>query len=149
MPPRCPRFFTWTATFRVQAVWVADGFDLDDARLHDILSRYALPMATAGEIRARVLHAPNPDALRKEWGESQVPATARRQGWYTWTVRISIAKVWVEDGFVLDADRIESLLQHELGHARGDEVGGRVCTGPSAETCDRWLSGARRRRIAA
>ena len=50
---------------------------------------------------------------------------------YTWTVRISISETWVEDGFNLTEERLESILAKALPHSYGHERASRVLRSPS------------------
>lgn len=61
-----PRF-KWTIEIEVDPTWVADGFDLDDDRAHEMLCR-ELPHAYGHELKARVLSAPKPELIRKAQG---------------------------------------------------------------------------------
>jgi hypothetical protein len=60
--------YKWTVQFEVDAVWVADGFDLDDDRALAMLAA-DLSYANIGtELGAKVVKAPDPKAIRKEQG---------------------------------------------------------------------------------
>jgi len=67
---RIPRMFKWTVEVEVSEVWVADGFefpaDPDDCAewFRERMLGYAYPH----EIKARVLKAPNADAVRAVQG---------------------------------------------------------------------------------
>lgn len=64
-----PRKYKWVVEIEVADTWVADGFDLDDDRAHKMLAEH-LPYAYGHELKARVLKAPDPDAIAKEQGYS-------------------------------------------------------------------------------
>jgi hypothetical protein len=59
--------FTWTVSITVDETWVADGFDLTEERLHDIMAR-ALPYAFGHEFSGKVLEAPPPNDIRVAQG---------------------------------------------------------------------------------
>lgn len=65
--PNPDKFYWWTVRLGVNATWVADGFDLDDDRAHDMLCHH-LPHAMGTELCAEVLHAPNPAEVAGEQG---------------------------------------------------------------------------------
>ena len=60
-------YYTWTVEVAVHPVWVADGFNLTEERLHGILQR-TLDFATSGEVAGRVISAPDPEEIRAEQG---------------------------------------------------------------------------------
>lgn len=62
-------FFRWTVEIEVHETWVADGFNLDDDRAHEMMTR-ELSHAYGHEVRARVLSAPPADAIAKAQGEA-------------------------------------------------------------------------------
>jgi hypothetical protein len=66
--PDPTKFYRWIVEFGVNAVWVADGFDLDDERAMDMLQHH-LGYAREDELRAKVHFAPNPVDVRLEQGE--------------------------------------------------------------------------------
>jgi hypothetical protein len=51
-------------------------------------------------------------------------------GFFTWTVEMSVHKTWVEGGFDLTNDRAHAMLAHELSHAYGHELKARVISAP-------------------
>jgi hypothetical protein len=53
------------------------------------------------------------------------------QNWYTWTVKFSVHRTWVEDGFDLDDERAHDMILNDLRHAYGHEVKARVLRRPS------------------
>lgn len=59
--------YKWVVEIEIDPLWVADGFDLTDARAHSIL-RGELPYAHSGEITTKVLSAPDPKQIRCEQG---------------------------------------------------------------------------------
>lgn len=59
--------YKWVVEFSVDASWVADGFEIDNERAHDMLSN-AISGAFNHEIAARVLKAPDPREVWKEQG---------------------------------------------------------------------------------
>ena len=62
-----PATFSWTVRVDVDERWVADGFDLTDERLQDILL-HALPYANERELGGKVLKAPDVKDIRKAQG---------------------------------------------------------------------------------
>lgn len=60
-------FYEWTVKIRVNAVWVADGFDLTDERVHDMVS-HDLQYAHSYEIETEVVKAPDADEVAREMG---------------------------------------------------------------------------------
>jgi len=69
--PNPDKVYWWTMRIGVSATWVADGFDLDDDRAHDMLSHH-LPHAFGHELHAEVLHAPDPREVAGEQGFNTV-----------------------------------------------------------------------------
>ncbi len=65
--PDPKKFYKWTVEFEVNAVWVADGFDLTDDRAHAMLADH-LSHAHGSELKARVIKAPDPDKVAREQG---------------------------------------------------------------------------------
>ena len=59
--------YKWTVEFEVAAAWVADGYDMDDERAREMLAS-DLSYAYGNEVAARVIEAPDADALRIERG---------------------------------------------------------------------------------
>jgi hypothetical protein len=59
--------FTWTCEIEIDETWVADGFNLTHDRLDGIL-RAALPLARGGDIRVRIITAPDADEIRDAQG---------------------------------------------------------------------------------
>ncbi len=57
--------YEWTVKITVDPIWVADGFDLDQDRLMDILSR-ELGYARCHEYGGEVLTTPDADEIRAE-----------------------------------------------------------------------------------
>lgn len=65
-PRRMPHgFYTWTVKVSIHPTWVADGFDLTEERLRDILAN-ALGWARETELDGAVVKAPDPDQIRAE-----------------------------------------------------------------------------------
>jgi hypothetical protein len=65
--PDPKKFYKWTVELEVNAVWVADGFDLDDERALHILQAH-LGYARSHELKARVIQAPDADEVAQEMG---------------------------------------------------------------------------------
>ena len=63
--------YKWTVEFEVAAAWVADGYDMDDERAKEMLAS-DLSYAYENEVSARVIEAPDADALRIERGGARV-----------------------------------------------------------------------------
>ena len=59
--------YKWTVEIEVTSNMVADGFELDDERMHDAMMR-AYPLMFGHEIVTRVLCAPSPSDIRCELG---------------------------------------------------------------------------------
>lgn len=49
---------------------------------------------------------------------------------FKWTVEIEVAEVWVADGFDLDDDRAQGMLERELGWAYSHELRSTVLSAP-------------------
>jgi len=60
--------YKWTVRFEVDAVWVADGFDLTDERALEMLARDLNYANVDLELRAKVLKAPKPNDILWEQG---------------------------------------------------------------------------------
>lgn len=60
--------FTWIVRFDVAPLWVADGFDLDDARAFEMLSTELSFADCNTEIAAKVISAPDTSRIRAEQG---------------------------------------------------------------------------------
>lgn len=67
-----PKTYKWTIEIEVDATWVADGFDVDSARIETWLMN-DLTSATADEVGGRVIKAPGRAAIRKEQGYNDPP----------------------------------------------------------------------------
>ena len=67
------KFYKWTIELEVADTWVADGFDLADDDVADLLLRGPLSNAVEGEVRGRVVRAPSPAAIRREQGYPEKP----------------------------------------------------------------------------
>lgn len=63
-----PKKFKWTVEFEVDATWVADGFDLTDARALDMLSNDLRFANIDTELGAKVITTPDQDAIAKVQG---------------------------------------------------------------------------------
>lgn len=59
--------YVWTVQIEIDPKWVADGFDLDEDRLRDMLQN-TLSCATSCEVGGKVLTAPDPKQIRAEQG---------------------------------------------------------------------------------
>jgi hypothetical protein len=59
--------YVWTVTIEIDPKWVADGFDLDEDRLEEMLMQ-ELSSATGSEVGGKVLKAPDPKQIRAEQG---------------------------------------------------------------------------------
>lgn len=60
-------WYTWTAEISVDPMWVADGFELTEERLMDMV-RKTLGYAYQNEIKVKVLSAPDNARIRQEQG---------------------------------------------------------------------------------
>lgn len=65
--PNPKKFYEWTVKIRVNAVWVADGFNLTEERLHNILAHH-LNYAYGHEFGGEIIKAPKPDDIAREQG---------------------------------------------------------------------------------
>jgi len=54
-------------------------------------------------------------------------------GFFKWTVEISVAQLWVADGFDLTNRRAHDIMTSHLGYAEGSEIKTRVLEKPSDE----------------
>lgn len=59
--------FKWTVEIEVDEVWVADGFDLDNDRMNDIMLEH-LSYATSSEVKCKVVKSPSVASVRKAQG---------------------------------------------------------------------------------
>ena len=50
---------------------------------------------------------------------------------FVWVVEFEVSETWVADGFDLDDERAETMLQTDLAYARSDEIGARVIRAPA------------------
>lgn len=64
---RVPKWFKWTVEIQVEKSWVADGFELDKEKAHEMLTKI-LPSAYNTELKARVLTKPDKKMIRKVQG---------------------------------------------------------------------------------
>jgi hypothetical protein len=62
-----PKFFKWTIEVEVAEVWVEDGFDFNKDRCVD-LETSLIDWASEGEVRVKVVKAPDPKEIRKTQG---------------------------------------------------------------------------------
>jgi hypothetical protein len=53
-----------------------------------------------------------------------------RRSPFTWLVEVTVDERWVADGFELDDDRAQDMLERELSYATSDEVHARVLSAP-------------------
>lgn len=59
--------YKWTVEITVDPIWVADGFNLTEDRLLDILQQ-ELGFVCSHEVGGKVLKAPDPKQIRAEQG---------------------------------------------------------------------------------
>lgn len=52
-----------------------------------------------------------------------------------WTARIGVDRLWVMDGFVLDAERLRRLLEDDTAFARTGEIVAEIEAGPDRAEC--------------
>lgn len=74
-----------------------------------------------------------PHQIHIEWDPARDEdeyAYARVYRVFKWTVEIEVSPVWVADGFDLDDDRAERMLERMLPWARSTEMSARVLTAP-------------------
>jgi hypothetical protein len=74
-----PARYRWTVEIEVDAVWVADGFDLDDRSANDMLQN-RLSWARGSEVKARVIASPDPEDVAKEQGYKSATDRKARKG---------------------------------------------------------------------
>jgi hypothetical protein len=60
-------YYSWTVKISVHPRWVADGFDLTEERLRDILEN-VFDYAYEHEYDGQVLNSPDPNQIRAEQG---------------------------------------------------------------------------------
>jgi hypothetical protein len=60
-------FYKWTVEIEIHPTWVADGFDLTNERLCEMLQR-ELPYAKENETIGCILEQPDPKQIRVERG---------------------------------------------------------------------------------
>lgn len=78
--PNSGGFFKWTLEIEVHKMWVADGFDLTDGRVHDIMTQH-LGYAAGHEVKGRVLSRPPDEAIAEAQGYgSDVPRYIKERG---------------------------------------------------------------------
>jgi hypothetical protein len=75
---RIPEFFTWTVKLSVHKSWVADGFNLDDDRAHDMLAN-DLQSARGHELKAQVIATPDPEQIAKVQGYENAVAAGLKK----------------------------------------------------------------------
>jgi hypothetical protein len=68
-----PKRYTWTVEITLDPTLVADGADLTDAKVHEMLSRF-YSFAYGHELGARVIDAPDPEDIAKEQGFANAEA---------------------------------------------------------------------------
>jgi hypothetical protein len=61
--------FKWIVSIEVDPLWIADGFNLTEERLNEMLLR-ELSWAYAHEVKGQIIEAPDPKAILKEQGYS-------------------------------------------------------------------------------
>lgn len=59
--------FKWTVEIEIDEVWVADGFELTEERLIDMVQS-DLQYATESEIKVKILKSPDEKAISKAQG---------------------------------------------------------------------------------
>jgi hypothetical protein len=64
------KFYKWTITFEIDAIWVADGFDMTNDRAKDMIER-ELAFSRNDETRVKVLKAPSAKAILREQGYTE------------------------------------------------------------------------------
>ena len=60
--------YEWTVKIAVDPVWVADGFNLTEERLHEMVLS-DLSYARHSEVKVKIIAAPDPARIAKEQGE--------------------------------------------------------------------------------
>jgi len=68
--------YVWTVEIHIDPIWVADGFDLDEARLEGMLM-LDLDCARGHEVGGKILKAPDPKEIRAEQGYAEEGYKAR------------------------------------------------------------------------
>lgn len=69
--------FKWTVEIEIDETWVADGFDITDDRLLDIIA-HALPYAYGHEFTGKVLSAPKRSEVLRAQGYEKEARDAER-----------------------------------------------------------------------
>lgn len=75
--PDPSKFYEWTVKIRVNAVWVADGFDLTADRLHRMVN-HDLDYARMDEIETEIVVAPDEEEVAQEQGYKNAEQRAAR-----------------------------------------------------------------------
>lgn len=57
----------------------------------------------------------------------------------TWTVQISVADCWIEDGFDLTPERLKYIIEGALPFSATNETGVRILKAPAANTIARLM----------
>lgn len=65
--------FKWIIEVEVDEMWVADGFELDDRRVEDIMM-HTLPHAYSHEIGGRVISGPPEEEIARAQGFKSIEA---------------------------------------------------------------------------
>lgn len=52
---------------------------------------------------------------------------------YKWTVEIEVNELWVADGFQIDADMVQEMIQGRIGYSYEHETRVRVVKAPSVD----------------
>jgi hypothetical protein len=73
------RWYEWTVKFRVNGLWVADGFDLTTERAQEILAR-ELSYARGSELDAETIAAPDPELIALEQGYKSAADKKEKDG---------------------------------------------------------------------
>lgn len=73
------KFYKWTVEIEIVDTLVADGFDLTDAKITDIMAR-ANPYAFGHEFKARVIARPADAEVAEEQGFKSVSEYLERRG---------------------------------------------------------------------
>lgn len=71
--------FKWTIEVEMDEAWVADGFDMTDERVSNMLQAY-MPHVYGHEVGGRVLKRPPDEAVAKAQGYKTVEAYLKARG---------------------------------------------------------------------
>lgn len=60
-----------------------------------------------------------------------------KDGFFRWTAEIQVHETWVADGFNLTNERLQAMLERELGFAYSTELRAKVLSSPKEEAINK------------